>query len=40
VQIRSAEEYYVGAAPSNQFMFGFASLNERAIREGIKRIAA
>lgn len=39
VQIRSARDYYVGNAPSNEFVFGFATLSERAIREGIKRIA-
>jgi GntR family transcriptional regulator / MocR family aminotransferase len=39
VQIRCARDYYVGNAPGNEFVFGFATLNERAIREGIKRIA-
>jgi GntR family transcriptional regulator/MocR family aminotransferase len=40
VQLRNAREYYLGAAPSNDFVFGFAALNERAIREGIRRLAA
>jgi len=40
VQLRAATEYYLGAAPRHQYLFGFASLSERAIREGIKRLAA
>jgi GntR family transcriptional regulator / MocR family aminotransferase len=39
VQLRSAQDYYLGAAPLNEFVFGFATLSERAIREGIKRLA-
>ncbi|HYM36211.1 MAG TPA: hypothetical protein VET48_12480, partial [Steroidobacteraceae bacterium] len=39
VQLRGAAEYYVGDAPQNEFIFGFAALSERAIREGIKRLA-
>jgi DNA-binding transcriptional MocR family regulator len=39
VQLRSAQDYYLGAAPPNEFVIGFATLNERAIREGIKRLA-
>jgi GntR family transcriptional regulator/MocR family aminotransferase len=39
VQLRSARDYYLGTAPSNEFVFGFATLSERAIREGIKRLA-
>jgi GntR family transcriptional regulator/MocR family aminotransferase len=40
VQLRSAEEYYLGGAPRNEFVFGFATLSERSIREGIKRLAS
>jgi GntR family transcriptional regulator/MocR family aminotransferase len=40
VLLRSAQDYYLGAAPPNEFLFGFATLSERAIREGIKRLAA
>jgi len=39
VQVRGAAEYYLGDAPTDEFIFGFAGLNERTIREGIKRIA-
>jgi GntR family transcriptional regulator/MocR family aminotransferase len=39
VQLRSSKEYYIGGAPANEFVFGFATLSERAIREGIKRLA-
>jgi GntR family transcriptional regulator/MocR family aminotransferase len=39
VQLRSARDYYLGAAPANEFVFGFATLGERAIREGVKRLA-
>ena len=39
VQLRSAQDYYLGPAPPNEFVLGFATLSERAIREGIKRLA-
>ena len=39
VQLRTTQDYYLGPAPANEFVFGFATLSERAIREGIKRIA-
>jgi GntR family transcriptional regulator/MocR family aminotransferase len=39
VQLRNASDYYLGPAPQNEFLFGFATLNERAIREGVKRLA-
>lgn len=39
VQLRSAADYYLGSAPQNEFLFGFATLNEKAIREGVKRLA-
>ena len=39
VQLRTAHDYYLGSVPANEFVFGFAMLSERTIREGIKRIA-
>ena len=39
VQLRAATDYYLGAAPGGEYIFGFAGLNERAIREGVKRLA-
>lgn len=39
VQLRGTADYYLGGAPHNEYVFGFATLSERAIREGIKRIA-
>lgn len=39
VQLRATADYYLGNAPRNEYAFGFATLSERAIREGIRRIA-
>jgi GntR family transcriptional regulator / MocR family aminotransferase len=39
VTLADSSLYYLGAAPRNEFVFGFSSLNERAIREGIRRLA-
>ena len=39
VQLVKASDYYLSAAPANEFMLGFSSLSERSIREGIKRLA-
>ena len=39
VTLASASQYYLGAAPQTEFVFGFSSLGERAIREGIRRLA-
>jgi GntR family transcriptional regulator / MocR family aminotransferase len=39
VQIESSAMYYVGKAPRNEFVFGFSCLGERAIREGVRRLA-
>jgi GntR family transcriptional regulator/MocR family aminotransferase len=39
VQIESSTMYYTGEAPRNEFVFGFSGLNERAIREGVRRLA-
>jgi GntR family transcriptional regulator/MocR family aminotransferase len=40
VQIVSTAPYYLGKAPANEFLLGFSTLGDRAIREGIKRLAA
>ena len=39
VQLASSSGYYLGGAPRNEFVFGFSSLSEAAIREGIRRLA-
>jgi GntR family transcriptional regulator/MocR family aminotransferase len=39
VHLRNAASSYIVNAPSNEYLFGFSSLSERVIREGIKRIA-
>jgi len=39
VQVASSSGYYLGDAPPNEFVFGFSSLSEGAIREGIRRLA-
>jgi len=39
VQIVRATPYYLGKAPSNEFLLGFSMLGDRAIREGVKRMA-
>jgi hypothetical protein len=31
--------YYVGKAPRNEYVFGFSSIGEKTIREGIRRLA-
>jgi GntR family transcriptional regulator/MocR family aminotransferase len=38
VQILNAADYYLGCSPGNEFVLGFSSLNERTIREGIRRL--
>jgi GntR family transcriptional regulator/MocR family aminotransferase len=38
VQIASSRPYYLGEAPANEFVFGFSTLGERAIREGVRRL--
>ncbi len=38
VVLASASPYYLGTPPRNEFVFGFSALNERAIREGIRRL--
>jgi len=40
VQLREVGAYYLGTAPANEYLIGFSMLNERSIREGIKRLAA
>ena len=38
VGIIGASLYYVGDAPQNEFVLGYAPLSERKIQEGIKRL--
>jgi GntR family transcriptional regulator/MocR family aminotransferase len=38
VMLSASAPYYMGAAPRDEFVFGFSSLTERAIREGIRRL--
>ena len=40
VHLNSSAMYYIGKAPDNEFVFGFSSLSEKAIREGIRRLAS
>ena len=39
VWLSSADQNYLTNPPGNEFIFGFAALTERTIREGIRRIA-
>src|SRR5262249_41706565 len=39
VELGTSRRCYFGAAPDGEFMFGFAALNERQIREGVRRIS-
>ena len=40
VQLIDAGAYYLDDAPGSAFVMGFASLGERAIREGVRRLVA
>jgi GntR family transcriptional regulator/MocR family aminotransferase len=40
VELISADSYYVTPPPGNEFIFVFSSLSERAIQEGIRRLAS
>jgi GntR family transcriptional regulator/MocR family aminotransferase len=40
IHIRSTAGYYSGVAPPSEFVFGFASMTEAAMREAIRRLAA
>jgi GntR family transcriptional regulator/MocR family aminotransferase len=40
VLLMSASAYYLTKAPRSEFIFGFSSIGERTIREGVKRLAA
>jgi GntR family transcriptional regulator / MocR family aminotransferase len=40
VDLISADSYYITHPPGNEFIFGFSSLSERAIQEGIRRLAS
>ncbi|MBC7929502.1 MAG: PLP-dependent aminotransferase family protein [Rubrivivax sp.] len=39
VEVMSAREFYLRAAPSDEFIFSFPTLSERQIAEGIRRLA-
>jgi GntR family transcriptional regulator/MocR family aminotransferase len=39
VHIASSEPYYAGKAPTNEFLLSFSAISERAIREGVRRLA-
>lgn len=39
VELVSADSYYLTQSPGNEFIFGFSALPERAIQEGIRRLA-
>jgi DNA-binding transcriptional MocR family regulator len=39
VQLREVDTYYLGKAPSNDYLLGFSMLTERTLREGVKRLA-
>ncbi len=40
VLLMSASAYYLTSPPDGEFIFGFSSVGERTIREGIRRLAA
>jgi GntR family transcriptional regulator / MocR family aminotransferase len=40
VLLMSANAYYLTKPPNGEFIFGFSSIGERTIREGVKRLAA
>jgi len=39
VQLASAQGHYLANAPRGEFIFGFSSIGERMIREGVRRLA-
>jgi GntR family transcriptional regulator/MocR family aminotransferase len=40
VLLMNASAYYLTKPPNGEFIFGFSSIGERTIREGIRRLAA
>ena len=40
VQLASVDGYDLGDAPRNEYVFGFSSMSEAAIREGVRRMAS
>jgi len=40
VGLADTSMFYTGKAPANEYILGFGSLNERQIKEGVKRLAA
>lgn len=39
VELVSTDDYYLTGAPGDEFIFGFSAIPERAIQEGIRRLA-
>ncbi|HTM03475.1 MAG TPA: PLP-dependent aminotransferase family protein [Vicinamibacterales bacterium] len=39
VQLRSTASYYLAQPPANEFLFGFAAVGERTIREAVRRLS-
>ncbi len=39
VELVSGDDYYLTTPPGNEFLFGFSAIPERAIQEGIRRLA-
>jgi GntR family transcriptional regulator / MocR family aminotransferase len=40
VRVRTTAEHYLQAPPPGELLFGFSAISERALREGVKRLAA
>jgi len=40
VMLMSASAHYLTNPPEREFIFGFSSIGERTIREGVRRLAA
>jgi DNA-binding transcriptional MocR family regulator len=39
VELRTADRYYIGPPPPNEYLLEFSMLSERSIREAIRRLA-
>ena len=39
VHLRSTASYYLATPPANEFLFGFAAVGERTIREAVRRLS-
>jgi GntR family transcriptional regulator / MocR family aminotransferase len=40
VRVRTTADHYLGSAPRGEVLFGFSAIGERALKEGVKRLAA